>query len=117
MNKLEARLRRKERIRKKVAGTQERPRLSLYRSVSNIFAQIIDDQAGRTILATSTLSKDFKDKKDAGNLKGAKQLGLSLAKKALAKGIDKVVFDRGGFLFHGRIKAFADGAREGGLKF
>ncbi|MBI1908696.1 MAG: 50S ribosomal protein L18 [Deltaproteobacteria bacterium] len=127
MDKLEARLRRKERIRKKVSGSAERPRLSVYRSLSNIFAQLIDDQAGRTILAASTLSKDFKggspkgaspkNKKDAGNLKGAKLLGTLVAKKAKAQGIERVVFDRGGFLFHGRIKAFADGAREGGLKF
>lgn len=117
MDKLEARLRRKERIRKKVAGSPERLRLSIYRSVRNLFAQLIDDQSGKTLLATSTLSKDFSDKKDAGNVKGAKKLGLLLAKKAKTKGIEKVVFDRGGFLFHGRIKAFADGAREGGLQF
>ncbi|MDO8462453.1 MAG: 50S ribosomal protein L18 [Deltaproteobacteria bacterium] len=117
MDKLEARIRRKVRIRKKVSGSPERLRLSVYRSVRNLFAQLVDDQSGRTLLAASTLSEDFGDKKDAGNVKGAKKLGLLLAKKAKTKGIEKVVFDRGGFLFHGRVKAFADGAREGGLQF
>lgn len=112
-----ARVYRQERIRKKVFGTQTRPRLAIFRGVNNIYAQIIDDEQGKTLLGLSTLSKEFSARKDAGNVKGAKELGKIIARKALEQKIDQVVFDRSGFLYHGRIKAFADGAREGGLKF
>ena len=112
-----ARLYRKQRIRKKISGTSERPRLSIFRSVKHIYAQLIDDVGGKTLLGVSTKSKDFTAGKEAGNVKGAQALGKLVAQKALQKNIKDVVFDRGGFLYHGRIKAFADGAREGGLKF
>lgn len=116
-NKQIARRRRHERIRKGVRGTPERPRLSIYRSLNHISAQIVDDVGGKTILGLSTQSKEFPAAKDAGNVKGARELGKMVAKKALGKKIQEVVFDRGGFLYHGRVKAFADGAREEGLKF
>lgn len=116
-NKNSARVYRKQRIRKKISGTPERPRLSIFRSVRHIYAQIIDDVDGKTLLGVSTKAKDFAGAKDAGNVKGASELGKLVAQKALQKNIKEVVFDRGGFLYHGRIKAFADGAREGGLKF
>ncbi len=108
---------RKERIRKKISGVSERPRLSVFRSTNHFYAQLIDDEQGQTILSASTIAKDFTSKKDAGNVKGAKELGKLIAEKALGKKISQVVFDRSGFLYHGRIKAFAEGAREGGLKF
>ena len=108
---------RRGRIRKRLSGTPERPRLSVFRSLNHLYAQIIDDRAGRTLLGISTRSKEFKGAKDAGNVQGAHELGKLAAKKALEKKIMEVVFDRGGFLYHGRVKAFADGAREGGLKF
>lgn len=121
IEKTNARDRRRERTRKNVQGTLIRPRLSIYRSISHFHAQIIDDRAGKTLLGISTQSKDFKSTKDAaknaGNKVGAKDLGKLLARKALESKITQVVFDRGGFLFHGRIKEFAIGAREGGLKF
>ena len=117
MDKLESRLRRKIRTRKKVRGSQGRPRLSVCRSLRNLFIQLVDDQVGKTLVAVSTLDKDFKTKKDSGNMKGAKALGLLVAKKALSHGIQSIIFDRGGFVYHGRVKAVADGAREGGLKF
>ena len=112
-----ARQRRQERIRKKIKGTAERPRLAVYRSEGHFYAQLIDDVEGKTLLGLSTLSKEFSGLKDAGNIKGASELGKLVARKALEKKIKDVVFDRAGFLYHGRIKAFADGAREGGLKF
>ena len=108
---------RRSRIRRKVAGTTEKPRLSVFRSLSHFHAQVIDDFGGKTLLGISTRAKDFGHSKDAGNVKGARELGKLLAKKALEKKITRVVFDRGGFLYHGRIKAFAEGAREGGLQF
>lgn len=108
---------RRRRIRKKILGTSERPRLSIFRSLSHLYAQLINDLEGKTLLGFSTRSKDFKASKEAGNIKGAHELGKMVAKKALEKKITQVVFDRGGFLYHGRVKAFADGAREGGLKF
>ncbi len=108
---------RRIRIRKKILGTSERPRLSLFRSLNHVYAQIIDDLEGKTLLGISTRSKEFGKSKDAGNVKGAKELGKLVAKKAMEKKISQVVFDRGGFLYHGRVKAFAEGAREGGLKF
>lgn len=118
----DARTRRHERIRKKVAGTTERPRLSVYRSLSHMYAQIIDDFKGSTIAAASSLDKELKgkgkDKKSGkGNIGAAKQVGELIAKKALKKGIKRVVFDRGGYLYHGRVKALADAARENGLEF
>lgn len=112
-----ARRRRHERIRKEVFGTAEKPRLSVFRSTDHIHAQIINDEEGKTLLGLSTTSKTFPSAKDAGNVKGAKELGKLVAQKALEKKIQQVVFDRGGFLYHGRVKAFAEGAREGGLKF
>jgi large subunit ribosomal protein L18 len=116
-NKQNARHLRKERIRKRVHGTSARPRLSIYRSVNHIYAQVIDDVEGKTLLGLSTQSKAFPSSKDAGNVKGARELGKLVAKKALEKKISQVVFDRSGFLYHGRVKAFAEGAREEGLKF
>jgi len=116
----DARTRRHERIRKKVVGTTERPRLSVYRSLSHMYAQIIDDFKGSTIAAASSLDKELKgkDKKSGeGNIGVAKQVGELIAKKALKKGIKRVVFDRGGYLYHGRVKALADAARENGLEF
>jgi len=102
------------RIRRKLSGTEERPRLNLYRSLNHIYAQVIDDQKGETIVATSTLALKLKT---GGNVAAAKEIGKSIAEKAVEKGIKKVVFDRGGFLYHGRIKALADAAREAGLEF
>lgn len=111
-------LKRKKRVRKKIVGTSERPRLNVYRSNRHIYAQIIEDAAGKILIAASTLSKEFKDKlNDIKKAEAAKKIGEFIAKKAIAKGIDNVVFDRGGFLYHGRVKAVADGAREAGLKF
>jgi len=110
--------RRKLRIRRRVSGTEERPRLTVFRSAKHIYAQVIDDVAGKTLAHVSTLHAEVKkgigesDKSDA-----AKQVGTALAQALLAKGVDKVVFDRNGYLYHGRIKALADAAREAGLKF
>ncbi len=115
--KLSPREFRKKRIRKKVIGTTERPRLSIHRSMSHFYAQVIDDSTGNTLLGFSTRAKDFSEKKKAGNVEGAKLFGESFAKLALSKKIEQVVFDRSGFIYHGRVKAFADGAREAGLKF
>jgi len=102
------------RIRRKLSGTEERPRLNVYRSLNHIYAQVIDDQKGETIVATSTLALKLKT---GGNVAAAKEIGKSIAEKAVEKGIKKVVFDRGGLLYHGRIKALADAAREAGLEF
>lgn len=117
--KLKGRMRRRKVIRKKVSGTSDRPRLSVYRSLNHIYAQLIDDDAGKTVISLSTSSSDLRDKtkKDSGNVKGASILGLALAELCKKKGIEKVVFDRSGYLYHGRIKALADAARKGGLKF
>lgn len=109
------RLRRHLRVRKKVFGTPERPRLSIYRSEKNIYAQIIDDINAITIVSASSLEKDFSAK--GGNIEGAKLVGELVAKKAVAKGVTEVVFDRGGFIYHGRIQKLAEAAREAGLKF
>ena len=110
--------RRKLRIRRKISGTPERPRLTVFRSSKHIYAQVIDDVAGSTIAHVSTLSKDVKaGAAEATKSDAAKQVGKAVAKVLLSKGIDKVVFDRNGYLFHGRIKALADAAREAGLKF
>ncbi len=114
----EAWLRRKKRVRKKIRGTPERPRLCVYRSLKHIYAQIIDDVAGRTLVAASTLDKELRGKLDGlKKTEKAREVGKLIAKRAIEKGIKKVVFDRNGFLYHGRVKALADGAREGGLEF
>ncbi len=102
------------RIRQKLSGTAERPRLNVYRSLNHIYAQVIDDQKGETLVAASTLALK---QKTGGNVAAAKEIGKAVAEKAISKGIKKVVFDRGGFLYHGRIKALADAAREAGLEF
>ncbi len=119
LSKREARLRRKKRIRKKIFGTPERPRLCVYRSLKHIYAQIIDDTTGRTLVAASSLSKDLRPiiGKDGRNKRGAAIVGEAIAKLALQKGIKKVVFDRNGFLYHGRVKALAEAARKAGLEF
>ena len=109
------RLMRHKRVRAHISGTPERPRLCVFRSDSNIYAQIIDDVARVTLVSASTLDKDFDGY--GGNKEAAKKVGLAIAEKAKAKGIEEVVFDRGGYLYHGRVKELADGAREGGLKF
>lgn len=108
------RLKNKARIRKKVSGTTERPRLAVYRSGRHMYAQIVDDTKGVTLVASSTLKADLKSK---ASIEGAKAIGLDIAKKALAKNIKSVVFDRSGYVYHGRVKAVAEGAREGGLNF
>ena len=111
----EARLRRHARVRKSVSGTPGTPRLCVYRSLKNISAQIIDDVNGVTLVSASTLEKGFEGY--GGNKEAAKKLGELMAKKAKEKGIESVVFDRGGYLYHGRVQEFAEGAREGGLQF
>lgn len=116
VDKRAARDRRHLRVRKKVAGTPERPRLSVYRSLKHIYAQVIDDVNGVTVAAASTLDSNFENKY-GGNKDAAKIVGELVAQRCLEKGIENVVFDRGGNLFHGRVKALADGAREKGLKF
>ncbi len=105
------------RIRKKMLGTAERPRLSVYRSLNHIYAQIIDDLKGTTLVAASSIEGAKEAKKTGGNLASAKEVGKTLAQRAKQKGIDKVVFDRGGYIYHGRVKALADAAREAGLQF
>lgn len=113
-----ARERRHARIRKRVFGTAERPRLSVFRSLNHIYAQIIDDTKGHTIVSASTLDKEFKEEKGhKGNVAMAKKVGQLLASKASKSGIKSVVFDRGGYKYHGCIKALAEAAREGGLEF
>lgn len=112
------RLKRQKRIRKRVKGTPERPRLSVFRSANHIYAQIIDDDKGATLVSASTLDKEFKDsgEKNSGR-DAAVVIGKLVGKRAIDKGIDQVVFDRNGYLYHGRVKALSDGAREAGLKF
>lgn len=110
-----ARLRRHRRVRGKISGTAQCPRLNVFRSAKNIYAQVIDDVKGVTLAAASTLDKDFSG--NGGNKDAARKVGALVAKRAAEKGITEVKFDRGGFLFHGRVKELADGAREGGLKF
>ena len=112
------RLKRHERVRKNLYGTPEKPRMCVFRSSKNISVQIIDDVSGSTIAASSSLDKEFKEKEIyGGNKEAAKKVGEAIAKKALANGIEDVAFDRGGYLFHGRVKELADGARAAGLKF
>jgi large subunit ribosomal protein L18 len=113
-----ARTRRKQRVRKKVLGTDQRPRMCVFKSSKHIYAQIISDDRGMTLASVSTLSKALAPKvEDVKGVQAAKQVGLALAKICKEKNITQVVFDRNGFLFHGRVKAIADGAREGGLEF
>jgi large subunit ribosomal protein L18 len=110
--------RRKMRIRQKISGTPERPRLSVFRSARHIYAQVVDDSAGTTVAHASTLSRDVRGEvTETSKLDAAKTVGKTIAKLLLAKGIDKVVFDRSGYLYHGRVRALADAAREAGLKF
>ncbi|MCC8169938.1 MAG: 50S ribosomal protein L18 [Oscillospiraceae bacterium] len=110
-----ARIRRHKRVRKNISGTAERPRLNVYRSLNHIYAQVIDDVKGVTLVAASSLDKGFEG--NGGNVEGAKAVGKKVAEKALAAGIKAVVFDRGGYVYHGRVAALAEGAREGGLEF
>jgi large subunit ribosomal protein L18 len=118
MAKNDHRTHRKERIRKRLAGSPDRPRLTVYKSLKHLHAQVVDDSSGRTLVSASTLSKELKGKLDDGDKKtAAKQVGLLVAEKCKAAKIDRVVFDRNGFPYHGRIAAIADGAREGGLQF
>jgi large subunit ribosomal protein L18 len=119
VSRAEARLRRKKRVRKKVRGTPERPRLCVFRSSRHIYTQIIDDSAGKTLASVSSLSKDFGPKigKNVGNKEGAALVGAALAERAIELGIKKVVFDRNGFLYHGRVRALSVAAREHGLVF
>ena len=110
-----ARMKRHQRVRGKISGTAERPRLSVFRSENNIYAQIIDDVAGNTLAAASSVEKGFEG--SGGNVEAEKKVGAMIAERALQKGIEEVVFDRGGYIYHGRVQALAEGAREGGLKF
>ena len=110
-----ARIKRHQRVRKNISGTPERPRLNVFRSLNHIYAQIIDDTKGITLVSASSMDKDFSA--NGGNIEGAKAVGEAVAKKALEKGIKAVVFDRGGYIYHGRVAALAEGAREGGLEF
>lgn len=117
ISKNESRQHRKIRIRKKVTGTPERPRLVVFRSNMHIYAQIVNDLKGATLVSASTLALSKKEPGAHCNLEGAKHVGQEIARLAKEKNIDKVVFDRNGYIYHGRIKAVADGAREGGLEF
>jgi len=118
LDKKVARLRRHRRVRKKVFGTSGNPRLSIFKSLKHIYAQIVDDQREITLVSASTLSPGIRDKiADGGNIAAAKIVGEAIGKMALEKNITQVVFDRGGYLYHGRVKALAEGAREAGLKF
>lgn len=113
-----ARVARHDRIRRRLSGTSQRPRLSIFRSLKNIYAQIVDDVSNHTLISLSTQDKEIKKSCSyGGNVKAAGFLGEFLAKKAKEKGINKVVFDRGGYLYHGRVKALAEGARKAGLEF
>lgn len=117
-DKTVSRIRRHERIRKKLAGTPERPRISVFKSARHIYAQLIDDATGNTVAAASTLDNEVGCKSgNGGNISAAKMVGVLLAKRATEKGLKLAVFDRGGYPYHGRIKALADSAREGGLEF
>ena len=107
-----------KRIRTKIAGSSERPRLCVYRSARYVYAQIIDDSLGKTLAAASTIEKDLRGAcKGTGNIEASKLVGKTIAERAKSKGIETVVFDRGGYLYHGRVKAVAESARESGLKF
>jgi len=117
LSKAEARIRRHKRVRKKIFGTPERPRMVVFRSLKHIYVQLIDDTKGVTLVSASSLDPDFPKDLRGSNKEGARMVGKIFAKKALNKGFSKVVFDRGGYLYHGRVKALADGAREEGLQF
>ena len=106
-----------DRIRKKMQGTAERPRLNVYRSLNHIYVQVIDDLHGKTLVSASTAEGKKEDRRTGGNVASAKAVGKTIAERAKAKGVSKVVFDRGGYIYHGRVKALADAAREAGLKF
>ena len=110
-----ARIKRHLRVRKNISGTAERPRLNVFRSLNHIYAQVIDDVKGVTLVSASSMDKGFEGK--GGNIEAAKAVGKAVAEKALAAGIKTVVFDRGGYVYHGRVAALAEGAREGGLEF
>lgn len=112
-----AREKRIKRIRKKIFGTPERPRLRVFKSSKHIYAQIIDDMSGHTLVSMSTLQKDISSEELKGKMQKAKRVGMQLAALAKEKGINKIVFDRGGYLYHGRVKSLSEGAREGGLDF
>jgi len=119
ISRAKSREKRKRRVRRKVIGTSERPRLSIFRSAKNIYAQIIDDTSFNTLVQVSSISQDVRDqlKGKSGNKEGASMIGKLIAQRAQEKGIKKVVFDRNGFLYHGRVKSLAEAAREGGLEF
>ena len=118
-NKREARYRRQKRVRKKIRGTPDRPRLCVFRSSRHIYAQVIDDSTGRTLVEASSLSKELQSEvaKSSGNKQGASLIGAAVAERAIKKGIKRVVFDRNGFLYHGRLGALSKAAREHGLEF
>jgi large subunit ribosomal protein L18 len=117
VSKNESRQRIHQRIRKKMMGTVERPRLNIYRSLNHIYVQLVDDLEGKTLISASSAEGAKGERKTGGNLAAAKDVGKKIAERAKEKGISKVVFDRGGYLYHGRIKALADSAREAGLEF
>ncbi len=118
IDKNKVRIRKHVRVRKKIAGTSERPRLNVYRSLSHMYAQVIDDAAGNTLVSASTLDHAIKEKiSNGGNKDAAREVGKLVAERALAAGIKEVVFDRGGYIYHGRVKELADAAREAGLSF
>lgn len=116
MSKVNNRLQRKARIRRKLSGTAVRPRLTVYKSLKHIYAQVIDDETGRTLVSASTVAKDIRASKEGDKTAQAKQIGKLVAERCLAAQLEGVVFDRNGFPYHGRVAAVADGAREGGLK-
>jgi len=118
LSKEEARKARHTRVRKKVTGTPEKPRMNVFRSVNHIYVQLIDDYSSKTLAAASSIDKELKGKiGTGGNIEAAKTVGQLVARRALDKGIKKIVFDRSGYLYHGRIRALAEAAREGGLEF
>ena len=117
MSNIDPRLKRRERIRRKLSGTPERPRLTIYKSLKHIYAQVVDDASGRTLAFASSLSKELKGKDEGDKKADAKRVGQLIAEKCKVAKVDQVVFDRNGFPYHGRIAAVADAAREGGLKF
>ncbi len=118
LSRREKESRRHMRVRRKIKGTPERPRLCIFKSLNNIYGQIIDDVNGNTLMAASSLSSELKGELNNGaNTEAAAKVGELIAKKALEKGIEEVVFDRGGYIYHGKVKAFADAAREAGLRF
>jgi large subunit ribosomal protein L18 len=117
MSSIDPRLKRKERIRRKLSGSAERPRLTVYKSLKHIYAQVVDDASGRTLAFASSLSKELKGKDEGDKKADAKRVGQLIAEKCKAAKVDQVVFDRNGFPYHGRIAAVADAAREAGLKF